>query len=453
MEALLPGLVPKIRAALAAGALLCLTAATGSAAAGPVLIRDAEIEATLRRVGDPIFRAAGLSPSGVKIYLIQDPEMNAFVAGGQNIFLHTGMIDRMENLDQLRGVIAHETGHIAGGHLARRDQAMSGGRNMMLIGMLGAAAAGIAGAPDASVAIAAGSQQVATRNLLAYSRGEEAAADQAGARYVSTAGGDPAAVLDVLRILRGQEALMGRDQDPYTRTHPMSSERIMMLENRIAKMPKGKAPDPEDVYWYDRMVTKLRAFTEGPAQTIRANPPVDTSEMATLARAIAYHRQPDTARAAQQMDALLALRPDDPYYIELKGQFLLEGGKAGPAAAAYRRASELAPDQPLILAGLGRALLNTDDPGAAREARDVLSRATRLDRKNSDAYRDLALAEARLGNEGAAALATAERYSGSGTPRDVLRNATRAADLLPVGSPGWRRAQDMITMARRALKK
>ena len=447
------GLARRFRAALAAGALLGFAAVAGPAVAGPVLIRDAEIEATLRRIGDPIFRAAALTPSSVDIYLIQDPELNAFVANGQNIFIHTGMIERLGDIDQLRGVIAHETGHIAGGHLVRRDQALTSGRNMMILGMLGAAAAGVAGATDASVAIAAGSQQVATRNLLAYSRGEEAAADQAGARYVATAGGDPAAILDVLRILRGQEALMGGRADPYAQTHPLSAERISMLENKLAKLPKGAPPSPEDVYWYDRMVAKLKAFVDGPNQTLRANPPVDTSEMAVLSRAIAYHRQPNAALAAKEMETLLATRPDDPYYIELKGQFLLESGKAEPAVAAYRRAAELAPKEPLILAGLGRALLNTEGDGASREARDVLSRATRLDRDNPDAYRDLALAEARLGNEGAAALATAERYSRGGAPRDLLRNATRAADLLPVGSPGWRRAQDMITMARRALKK
>ena len=300
-------------AAFALGCALWLTApAAPLRADGPIFIRDAEIEATLRRVADPILRAAGVSPATTDLYLIQDPEMNAFVARGQNIFLHTGMITQLKNIDQLRGVIAHETGHIAGGHLARRDQALSGGRAMVLLGLLGAAAAGIAGAPDASVAIAAGSQQVATRNLLAYTRGEEAAADQAGARYVASAGGDASAILDVLRIVRGQEALMSSQMDPYAQTHPMSSERISMLEQKIAKLPKGKPPDPEDVYWYDRMVTKLDAFLDRPARTLRDHPVSDRSEMATFARAVAYYRQPDLARAGAEMDALIAIRPDDP---------------------------------------------------------------------------------------------------------------------------------------------
>lgn len=455
MEALLTGVFRASLGLAVLGCALSLFAPAGSAAAAaPVFIRDAEIERTLHRVADPIFRVASVSPSTVDLYLIQDPEMNAFVANGQNIFINTGMITRLENIDQLRGVIAHETGHIAGGHLARRDQMLAGGRGMVLLGMLGAAAVGIAGAPEAGIGIAAGTSQVAQREMLAYSRGEEAAADQAGVRFISAAGWDPSAILRVLRIFQGQEALMPGQMDPYAQTHPMSSERMDMLEDKIAKLPKGNPPSAEDVYWYDRMVAKLGAFLDPPAKTLRAYPPSDQSETAALARAIAYHRQPDPARAEAQMAALLAMRQDDPYYIELKGQFLLESGAARAAAEAYRRAAELAPKEPLILGGLGRALLNAgEDPATTREARDVLSRATTLDRRNPSALRDLALAEARLGNEGAAALATAERFAITGGPPDVLRNASRAADLLPVGSPGWRRAQDMITMARRALKR
>lgn len=446
------------RARLGLAALGCalglLAPARFAGAAAPVFIRDAEIERTLHRVADPIFRAASVSPSATDLYLIQDPTMNAFVANGQNIYINTGMITRLDGIDELRGVIAHETGHIAGGHLARRADAAAGGRNIALLGMLGAAAAGIAGAPDAAIGIAAGSSQVARREMLAYSRGEEAAADQAGVRYVSAAGGDPSAILKVLRIFQGQEALMPGQMDPYAQTHPMSAERMDMLETKIAQLPKGAPPSGEDAYWYGRMVTKLDAFLDPPSKTLRAHPVSDQSEMGALARAIAYHRAPEPALAERQMEALIAMRPDDPYYAELKAQFLLEGGAARAAADAYRRAVELAPREPLILAGLGRALLNAgEDPATTREARDVLSRATTLDRENPSALRDLALAQARLGDEGAAALATAERFALTGGPRDVLRNATRAADLLPVGSPGWRRAQDMITMARRALKK
>jgi predicted Zn-dependent protease len=420
--------------------------------AAATLIRDAEIEQTLARIAHPIFRAAGLNPATVNIYIVDDRDMNAFVAGGQNLFLHTGLLARLETIDQLRVVIAHEAAHIAGGHLARRDQALRGARGVAVLGLIGAAAATVGGSPEAGLAIATGTGQAAMRSALAHTRAEESSADQAGLRYLAAAGGDPAAVLEVLRLFRGQEALIGIGIDPYAVTHPLWSERIALIEERVAAMPRPPAPDPADAYWHARMVAKIDGFLQSPGQVLKRYPE-DGGETAELARAVAWHRRPDPARALAGVDTLLAARPDDPFYNELKGQFLLEAGQAAPAVEAYRRAVELAPKEPLILGGLGRALLNTGDGSATAEARDALARSAELDGANSGVLRDLALAEARLGNDGAAALATAERFLVEGAFPDALRNAERAAALLPEGSPGWRQAQDVITMTRRTLNR
>jgi predicted Zn-dependent protease len=364
------------------------------------------------------------------------------------VFLHTGLLTRLDTVDQLRAVIAHEVGHITGGHLARRDQALKGARGVAVIGMLGAAAAAVAGSPQVGVAIATGTGTAAQRSALAHSRAEEASADQAGISYLAAAGGDPGAMLEVLRLFRGQDALSARRMDPYVQSHPLWGERIALLEARIAGMPEGSEPAAEDVYWHGRMVAKIDGFLNRPGETLRRYPA--GTEAATLARAVAYHRQPDPARAAAETDALIAARPDDPFYHELKGQFLLEAGQAEAAVAAYREAVELAPREPLILGGLGRALLNTGDDADTEAARDALARSVELDRADAGVLRDLALAEARLGNDGAAALATAERFALAGDFADADRNAARASALLPTGSPGWRRAQDVLSLARRA---
>lgn len=426
----------------------------GHAAVAQSLIRDAEIEHTLQRVAYPLFRAAAVSPSSVRIYLVNDPEPNAFVAGGSNIFVNTGLLTELGSMDEVQAVIAHELGHLTGGHEIARGQDVAGAKVFGVMGMLGAAAAIVAGAPEAGIAIAAGAGQTAQRTLLAHTRAQEAAADQAGLRYLSAAGADPGAMLRVLDHFRGQDAMLGGyNVDAYARSHPLWTERIALIEDRVAKLPKGAPPSAEDAYWYGRAVAKLDAFLSSPATTLRKYSERDAGEPARLARAVAWHRRPDPAKAQAAINGLIALRPDDPYYEELKGQFLLEAGKAAPAAAAYRRAVALAPDEPLILAGLGRALLNEDDPKATAEARDVLARAEAED-KVGDAgmLRDLALAEARLGHDGAAALATAERFALAGQWRDVARNAARAADLLPYASPGWQRAQDLVTISTRALK-
>lgn len=434
-------------------ALSLLALGSGSAGAA-TFIRDAEIEHTLHRIADPILRVAMLSPGTVNLYIVGDPRMNAFVAGGQNIFINSGMLTQLDTIEQLQAVIAHEAGHIAGGHLQRMSDGMQGPRNLALLGLVAAAAATVGGNPQAGMALAAGGQQMAQRSALAYSRGEEASADSAAVGFLSAAGGDPGAMVAVLQRFEGQEALMTAQMNPYLQNHPLSPERIAMLEQRIAKLPKGhNPPSSEDIYWYDRMVAKLKGFLQTPTQTLRDYPPADGSEFATLARAVAYYRQPDVARGSAEIEQLLALRPDDPYYLELKGQFLLESGHAAPAVEAYRRAVELAPGEPLLLGELGRALLNTDDRGDTAEARDVLARSAALDKASPDVLRDLALAEARLGNEGAAALDTAERFLLLGKFRDALRNADHASAVLPYGSPGWRRAQDVTSIVQRALKK
>jgi predicted Zn-dependent protease len=447
----------RIAAALSA-ALLTLGALAGVlTAAGPAaaltLIRDAEIEATMRRIADPLFRVAAMNPAMVKVYLVQDPAPNAFVAGGQNIFVNTGLLASLEGVDELRSVIAHELGHITGGHLARRDQALGGARGIAAIGMIGAAVAVVGGAPGAGVAIAAGAGQAAQREALAYSRGEESAADQAGLRYLAAAGGQPEAMLAVLGRFRRQDSMSGAFADPYAQSHPMWSERIGLLEEQVAKLPPCHGPREEERYWHARMVAKLAAFLDPPSRTLRAYPAPGDSDAARLARAIALHRTPDPAAARAAIDALIAERPEDAFLLDLEAQFRLEAGDAGAAAGLWRRAIALDPKQPLMLGGLGRALLNTDDPALTGEARDALARSIRLDPANGPVLRDLALAEARLGNEGAAALATADRFLLAGELGDAARNAARAASLLPEGSPGWRKAEDILRLTRKTTTK
>lgn len=416
------------------------------------LVRDTEIEATLDRIANPIFRAAGLHPATTDIYIVNSDDINAFVAGGQNIFLFTGLLTRLKTIDQLRAVISHEVGHITGGHITRRNDALRGARGIAVVGMIGAAAAAIGGSPEAGAAIAFGSGAAAQRNALSHSRAEEASADQSGLRYMTAAGGNPAAMLEVLRMLRGKDMQRTVGADPYAQTHPLSTERTALIEERIRTLPGGRPVTEEDMYWHKRMVAKLTGFLEPTKTALRKYPEGDLSEPAILARSIAWHRKPDPEKSIALANELLELRPEDAFYHELKGQFLLEAGNAEQAAIAYRDAVSLAPFEPQILGGLGRALLNTGDPGLTAEARDALAQSARYDKANAGVLRDLALAEARLGNNGAAALVTAERFVLEGQFPDAQRNAVRAANLLPNGSPGWQRAQDVITMVRRTQR-
>ena len=444
-----------------AAARACLAAATvgtilpllaGAAAQAQSIIRDAEIEQTLSRLSNPIFKAAGIDPANIDMLLLNSRELNAFVFGGNNMVLHTGLITRLETPEGLAGVIAHETGHITGNHLARRQIAQDNLRGPAAAGVLLSILAGAA-AGDASVAAGGvlGSGGTAQRLLLAFNRSEEAAADQAGASYMERSGLDPAGLLETLRIFKGQEIFAAGRADPYARTHPLSSERLSLLEQRIASSSaRGGKVDAETDYWFQRMRAKLIAFLDRPDRVLRHVDDDDQSELALMKRAVALHRLPAPDEALTEVDKLIALRPADPYYHELKGQILFESGRAAAAVIPLRKAVQLAPHEPLIVGALGRALLSLDDPSLDAEALTALE-AARTTRPEASVLRDLATAYARAGREGDAALATAERFMLQGSMRDSLRHARHAIEKLPTGSPGWLKADDIRATAERAM--
>lgn len=440
-----PGLAP-VRLVAAALALVGLIGAPVAQAAG--LIRDAEIEHTLGRMTAPIFQAAGLSPSTVDIYLVQDKSLNAFVAGGRNLFLHTGLLITLETPEEVLAVVAHETGHIVGGHQAIRAINLRNARGPALIGSVLGVLAGVAGGGAGGLAIALGTQSAIQRGLLANTRAEEAAADQAGIQFLERVGVNPEGMLKVLNRFRGQEVFLVGNVDPYLLTHPLSTERLQLVERKITENKADAKPYSADLtYWHARLRAKLRGFLVDPDRVLDDLEGKPETELTLIERAVALHRAPHRAGAMAAVDRLIALRPNDPYYIELKGQFAYENGDPEAAAQLYAKASALAPDQALLGAGLGRALLAINTPESNAQALRVLENARRIDFSDPTGLRDLATAYARAGDEGMANVASAERLALSGQLRDAALLARRATALLSPGSPGWIRAQDIIASA------
>ena len=447
-----PRFAKAVALAAATFSAFCLTA---PAALAQSFIRDAEIERTLGRLTEPIFEAADLPPDSIDVLILSDPNLNAFVFGGRNMVFNTGLLARLDTPEALMSVIAHETGHITGGHLTRRAVNARNLQGPAAAGLLLAILAGaVAGAPEVGVAGALGTQSALQRSFLAYSRAEEASADQAGATFLEKAGVDPKYALDVLKIFRGQEVFQAGVVDPYALTHPLSRERLSLLEDRAATSAARGGRVSEDLrYWHLRMRAKLAAFLNRPARTLSALETVENPdhEINVMRRAIALHLLPDPNGALQAVDSLIALRPDDPYYHELKGQILFESGRGVEAIEPYRKAVSLAPGEALILGGLARALLAENDPANDEEALGILEEALRGGAAEPSLLRDAAVAYARRGDEGKAALATAERYALTGQPQLALRHTKRALDQLPVGSPGWLKADDIRAVAERAL--
>jgi predicted Zn-dependent protease len=415
-------------------------------------IRDVEVESTIRTFTTPLFQAAGLAPDSIRLHLLVDNSLNAFVAGGLNMFIHTGLLIRAESPSQLIGVLAHETGHIAGGHLARMQDAAGNAGTEALVGMLLGAAVGAAtGRADAGAAIALGSQEVAMRNFLTYTRGEESSADQAAVKYLDATGQSAKGLAEFFEILGDQELLVTTRQDAYMRTHPLTRDRISFMRDHVAKSQySAAAPRPEWIEMQRRMRGKLFAFIEPPYRTFLRYKETDTSLEARYARAIAAYRKPDMAAALPMIDALLAERPDDPYFWELKGQMLFENGRGGEALAPYRKAVDLLPDNPLMRIQLAQVQIEQEDPALLAEAQKHLSLAVHQESDNRTAWRLLAIAFGRDGNEGMAAYAMAEQTLIEGKLADASYHAGKAERLLPKTGEVWLRIQDIKERAAQA---
>lgn len=433
---------------------ICVTLAMLAVATLPLraqgLIRDAEIERTLRLMATPLLRQAGISPRTVNLYIVNNDRMNAFVTPSNNLFIHSGLIKRLKTPEMLQAVIAHEIGHLAGNHISQRQISSVNAKTNAGLGLLLALAVAATGNAEGAAGLAAGTNSAAGRNLLANTRSQETAADRSGVRYMAGAGIDPKAALDVLELFKGQNLLTARRQDPYVQTHPLSNQRINDLKSIAGAQKISATAKPKNLdYWYVRMVSKFNGFTNNPAYTLRRLKKGDNSEATILARAIAYHKKPDPKRARAAINKLLKLRPNDAFYWELSGQFLLENGDAKSAVSHYRKAVNLAPDQALLLAGLGRAL----NAVKSKEALGILQKAYAKDPRDARMLRELSLAFARAGKRGNASLATAERYALGGNFKQAKIHAKRASDLLPSGSRGWIKAQDILSVAERVAAK
>ena len=422
-------------------------------AATQALLRDAETERALREVAKPVITAAGLSSSQIRILLLEDDRMNAFVLNSRTIVIHTGLLLKMTRPEMLQGVLAHEAAHIANGHLTRRPINAQNARTAAMVGLaLGALV--MTRSPEIGSAIMMGTQSSAQRVFLSHTRAEEASADQSGLRYMSSAGVDPTAMIDVLEIFSGQEALSSAHQDLYVRTHPLSRDRLRAARSYAAAASGAiRETNANTVYWYTRARAKLSAYLRNPSWTLRRIEASDTSDAALVARAVAHHQAHQTGQALAAAEQLIAKRPEDAYARELKGWILLESRQFEAAAEAYGEATSLAPDEPLFLSSYGRALLATDTPQSNITALAVLEKSRARDSLNPGVLRDLGLAYARAGNNGMASVVTAERYALSGQLQDAALHAKRASGLLPHGSPGWRRAQDVMFAAKTQNKR
>jgi predicted Zn-dependent protease len=409
------------------------------------LIRDTEIENTIRDFSTPLFEAAGLRSSDIDLFIISDPALNAFVAGGMNLFIHTGLLMRVKDANQLIGVLAHETGHISGGHLVRfSKQIETGNTAAMLATVLGVVTAIASGNAGAGMAIAQSGQGLAVGSLLNYSRAQESAADQAGLELLDRTGQSALGMRSFFGAIEDQELLASSRQDAYVRTHPITRNRMRHVDGHLKKSRYTRTPPPpEHAEKFKRLQAKLFAFTKPMRQTFARYKKSDSAIAARYARAIAYYRLADLKQGLPLMDGLIKAEPKNPYFYEMKGQMLFENGRMRDSIVPYAKAIQINPDAPLIRIGLARAQLESNDPALIKKAISNLLLTTQANPNSAFAWNQLAVAYGRNGQLGFAALSLAEAALIRGHPKDARYQIWRAEKKLVKGSAGWIRAQDI----------
>lgn len=443
-----------------AGLALALTAALGTApaAAQPApntpIVRDAETEQLLRDYATPLFRAAGVNAGATQIILVNDQSFNAFVANGRKIFINVGALMESETPNEIIGVIAHEIGHIAGGHLARLRDQVANAQILSVAGMLlgagavaGSVRAGdrVGNAGTGAAGTMLGSQEMIKRSLLSYQRSEEQAADQSAVRYLKATGQSPKGLLTTFRRFADTGLFRSKELDPYLVSHPLPLERVAQLESLAKQSPNFEVKDPPALQArHDLMRAKVYGFVARSETVLRRYPQHDGSAAARYARAVLAYRTARVPEALSLIDGLLKEQPNNGFFHEFKGQALLESGRPREAIPSLRRAVALAPNGIPIRAMLGHALVATNDPKLVDDAIRELSVATQREPESADAFEHLATAYGRKGDIGQAELASAQAFVNAGDWKMAHTQASRALTKLAPGSPGYLKAEDII---------
>ena len=421
------------------------------------VLRDSEIEKILRQWSDPIFELAGLDPRSVTVRLIDDISLNAFVAGGQNIFLNTGLLLSTDSPLQVIGVIAHETGHISGGHIARSEEAVRQSQTLALLHtLLGIGALAVGGAvgsassADAAGALLTGSAASGLRHFLKFSRTQETAADQAALTLLEANKTSARGLLSFLRKFEDQDLLSPSRQDPYTRSHPLTSARIEFVANHIETSAFSQsAVSARDLERHARLRAKLIGFLQPVEQTLRLYPVENQSIPARYARAIGYYRDSDFGSALREIDSLISEQSGDPYFHELRGQFLFESGRLREAWPSYELANKLLPGDTLLMCELARLEIEIGDAELINKAIASLERVVVHEPRNNAGWWLLSIGYGRAGRLSDSALASAEQALLEGRSKDALLHAGRAIRGFETGSPSWLRANDVEQLVRR----
>ncbi len=418
------------------------------------VLDDTEIGATLHAYARPLLTAAGLQPDTIQLHMVVDDSINAFATQGNNVFFHTGLLLRAKNSNEVIGVMAHEFGHIAGGHTVMMSSDMTAANTISLLSTLLGVAAGVAtGNPEVGMAVMMGGQRAAIGEVLAFSRGQEARADQFALKTLEETHQSSKGLYDFFLRLQGEERLITTNQDPYVRTHPLNTDRMSSIQAVMQTSPYTNVPpDPELERMHKRLLAKLFAFLKPQITTLQRYPDSDKSIEGRYARTIAYYRRGQFDQAMPLVDSLIADAPKDPYFWQIKGDMQLSRSHIEDAIVAYRESLKYMPNAPEILVAFAHAVVEGNNPDYQVEAQTMLKHAVAIDPENAEAWDMLARSYSQVDNQSLSAYAAAEKAILLGEFGDVARYCNVAEKLLEKDTPTWYRLQDIKIMAQNSLR-
>src|SRR6195952_3715356 len=421
---------------------------------GPPILRDTESEQLLREYSRPILRAAGLEKQNIQMVIINESVFNAFVADGRRIFVNYGAMMQSETPNQIIGVLAHETGHLAGGHLSKLREQFAQAQTQLIIAMLLGAGALVAGSrggnansglANVGAAGVSAPQELIRRNLLSYVRQQEENADRAGVKFLTTTGQSARGMYETFKRFTNESLFAARGSDPYVQSHPMPAERVAALEELARTSPYwDRKDDPALQLRHDMVRAKISAFMERQDTVYRRYPLSNDSLPARYARAITTYLHGDLRSALAQIDGLIQTQPGNPYFYEVRGQALLEGGKPAEAIAPLRKAVQLSNNAPLMEMLLGQSLVASNNTAGTEEAIQILRAAVARETEAPLGYMQLAMAYGRKGDYAEADLASAQAAFLRGDNKTARELAARAKTRFAVGTPGWVKADDIV---------
>lgn len=417
-----------------------------SAGWGATLINDTEIERHLTELVEPLATAAGIPANRLKINIVNSDEFNAFVRGGEEVFIYTGLLTQIKTPDALQAVVAHEMGHTIGGHMAQMSSRMDAEmRRAMIIQALGVGLMVAGGNPAFGAGVLAGASGVANQSMLAFSRDEERMADNLGLDLMSRAGQNPDGFITVFEQMQDISGVAETRINPNKINHPLTAERLKNVRDYLAKNPPQTIPDAQTTRRrgaeYERMRAKLIGYLYDAQRVKDTYPSSDKSDAAIYARAIANMRQGNLDGARIGVGTLIGRDSKNPYYYELLGDIDYQYGHYDDSVDAYTRSLELAGNTPQIQTALALVLTERNKPGDRARAIE-LCRGALLGAPSPLAY--WVLARAFGSDDGRGDWAMAEFYYMNGDTARATEYARRAQKRLKKGTPEYIKSGELI---------